>query len=89
METFRDLRQVELLRKQLESDLHLRDIISKSDEMRQVLDLLPTVAKSESTVLILGESGTGKELVAHAIHDLSARARGPFVPSTARASPRR
>jgi PAS domain S-box-containing protein len=79
VETFRDLRQVEHLRKQLESTYTFADIISKSDEMRQVLDLLPTVAKSESTVLILGESGTGKELVARAIHDLSGRARGPFV----------
>jgi transcriptional regulator with PAS, ATPase and Fis domain len=47
--------------------------------MQRVFDVLPAVAESPSTVLILGETGTGKELVAHTIHTLGPRGRGPFV----------
>jgi PAS domain S-box-containing protein len=77
-ETFRDLRQIESLRKQLERDYGFEDIITKSDRMRSLLDILPTVAESGSNALICGESGTGKELIAKAIHNLSKRSRGPF-----------
>jgi PAS domain S-box-containing protein len=87
VETFRDLRQVEALRKQVEQRYTFGDIISRSAVMRRVLATLPTIAESESTVLITGESGTGKELVARAIHDLSKRARGPFVPVNAAGIP--
>jgi transcriptional regulator with PAS, ATPase and Fis domain len=44
-----------------------------------VFDVLPAIAASPSTVLILGETGTGKELVARTIHSLSPRNRGPFI----------
>jgi transcriptional regulator with PAS, ATPase and Fis domain len=47
--------------------------------MRRVFEVLPAVATSPSTVLVLGETGTGKELVARTIHSLSPRNRGPFV----------
>lgn len=47
--------------------------------MRQVFQLLPLLAESESTVLIEGASGTGKELFARAIHSLSRRKAQPFV----------
>ena len=80
VETFRDLGQVEHLRKALEQTYTFGDIVTKSDSMRRILDILPTVAASESTVLIRGESGTGKELVARAMHDLSPRDAGPFIP---------
>jgi PAS domain S-box-containing protein len=79
VETFRDLRQVEVLRKQVERSYSFHDIVSKSEAMRALLETLPTIAESDSTVLVTGESGTGKELVARAIHDLSGRAKGPFV----------
>jgi transcriptional regulator with PAS, ATPase and Fis domain len=47
--------------------------------MRELIDLLPVIAQSKSSVLIEGESGTGKELVAHAIHENSPRKDGPFI----------
>jgi PAS domain S-box-containing protein len=78
-ETFRDLRQVEVLRKRIEESYTFQDIVSKSEAMHRVLDTLPTIAESNSTVLVTGESGTGKELVARAVHNLSSRAKGPFV----------
>lgn len=54
-------------------------IIGDSPAIRALLDKIMVVAKSNSTVLLRGESGTGKELVAKAIHQLSARAKGPFI----------
>jgi two-component system response regulator HydG len=53
--------------------------IGRSKAWLDVLRLAETVAPTESTVLIQGESGTGKEVVARYIHDLSARADGPFL----------
>ena len=53
-------------------------LIGDSDDMQQVRRLVEQVAPSMATVLIHGESGTGKEVVAHQIHELSAR-KGPFV----------
>jgi len=54
-------------------------IIGSSPPMRQLLDMLSTIAPSEATVLITGESGTGKELIAKAIHANSSRKNGPYV----------
>lgn len=77
--TFRDLRQIEILRKQLERDYEFEDIVTKSERLRALLATLPTIAASGSNVLVCGESGTGKELVARAIHNLSKHSDGPFV----------
>ncbi len=79
VETFRDLSQVEELRRRLEDRYRFADIIGRSAAMRALFELLPTVAESDSTVVIHGASGTGKELVARAIHDLSPRRDGRFV----------
>jgi DNA-binding NtrC family response regulator len=54
-------------------------IVGNSRALRQVLELVRTVAPSDSTVLLLGETGTGKELVARAIHNCSPRKSRPFV----------
>jgi len=78
-ETFRDLTLIEELRLELRGRSRVGNIISRSATMRHVLDLVPRLAESESTVLIEGETGTGKELVAQAIHSLSPRNRGPFI----------
>jgi len=79
VETFRDLSLVEDLRKELEGKHSFADIVGHSVAMRQVFQLLPLLAESESTVLIEGASGTGKELFARAIHSLSRRKDQPFV----------
>ncbi|MBI5518881.1 MAG: sigma 54-interacting transcriptional regulator [Desulfovibrio sp.] len=52
---------------------------SRDPNMGEILRILPQVAESEATVLLLGESGTGKEYFARAIHELSPRHKGPFV----------
>ena len=79
VETFRDLRQVEELQKEIEEKYSFEDIISKNKKIREILDILPTVAMSESSVLITGETGTGKELFARALHNLSGRAGKAFI----------
>jgi PAS domain S-box-containing protein len=79
VETFRDLTMVEALRKELEGKYTFADIVGRSRAMRQLFDILPLVAESDSTVLIEGASGTGKELLARALHDLSARRKRRFV----------
>lgn len=79
VETFRDLSQVEQLRKELESRYTFADIVGRSQPMQQLFQLLPDIAASDSTVLIEGPSGTGKELFARAIHNLSRRQKKRFV----------
>ncbi|HEX6925975.1 MAG TPA: sigma-54 dependent transcriptional regulator [Longimicrobiaceae bacterium] len=71
-------REVTQLRRQVAESRKTR-IIGKSAALRRVHDLIERVAPTAATVLITGETGTGKELVARAIHELSDRARGPFV----------
>ncbi len=87
VETFRDLRELQSLRKELTQRYTMGDIISKSPLMQKIFDILPEIALSDSNVLILGESGTGKELVARALHNFSKRRRGPFVPVNCGALP--
>ena len=79
VESFRDLRVVEQLHRQLQDQNSFSDIIGRSLAMRQVFELLPQIASSESSVLIEGASGTGKELFARALHDLSGRRERRFV----------
>jgi len=64
-----------------------RTPIGQSLPWRRTMDIVMQAAPSVATVLLLGESGTGKELLARAIHDYSARARGPFVPVNCAALP--
>ncbi len=79
VEMFRDVSEVDKLRREVEASYTVADIVTKSPAMRGVRDMLPLVARSTSTVLIEGEPGSGKELVARAIHNLSPRSDGPFV----------
>ena len=79
VESFRDLRVVETLHRELQQQNSFSDIIGRSAAMRQVFELLPEIAESDSAVLIEGASGTGKELFARALHNLSRRRAKKFV----------
>jgi DNA-binding NtrC family response regulator len=70
-------REVDRLRERPQTPL--APLIGQSPEIRSLKHQLPTIARTEVSVLVTGESGTGKELVARAIHELSRRATGPFV----------
>lgn len=73
------------LRRKLRKQEHnatyrFKDILAESRNMQKTIELAKKLASSSSTVLIQGESGTGKEFFAQAIHNLSKRKAGPFVP---------
>ncbi|MFL6543402.1 MAG: sigma-54-dependent transcriptional regulator, partial [Chthoniobacterales bacterium] len=67
------------LKQQIDERFGLENIIGDSPALHEVLDTVKQVAPSNANVLIEGESGTGKELIAHAIHNLSRRAKAKFV----------
>src|SRR6201997_1426323 len=67
------------LRRRLRKFTGFDHIIGTSPKMRELFDLIETIAPQSSRVMITGESGTGKELVARAIHENSARAQTPFI----------
>jgi DNA-binding NtrC family response regulator len=80
LETRQLRKEVAHLRSAQASKFGIDNIIGDSRHMKQVLDMVRKVAKSDaSTVLIQGESGTGKELIARAIHMESARSDKPFM----------
>ena len=80
VETFRDLSDIEELRRELTRQYSFGDIISKNHEIAKLFGVLPDIARSSSTVLIEGPSGTGKELFARAIYHAAATGlTGPYV----------
>ncbi|WP_291325775.1 sigma 54-interacting transcriptional regulator [Desulfovibrio sp. UCD-KL4C] len=79
VESFRDLSDIQIMRREVHDSWRFEDIIGKSKPLTKVFTIMPQVSKSEATVLLLGESGTGKELFARAIHNLSDRKHGPFI----------
>jgi formate hydrogenlyase transcriptional activator len=67
------------LEEEFRSEMGFEQIIGNSSGLKHVLQLVETVAPSDSTVLLLGETGTGKELIARAIHDRGRRKQRTFV----------
>lgn len=65
-----------------------KNIISEDEKMKQLINAAKRIARTNSCILIEGESGTGKELFAHAIHNHSNRAKGPFVAINCASLPR-
>ena len=76
----RTLEENIILREQIACRVRCEDLIGASGCMRQLFSLIEQVATFDSPVLLRGETGTGKELVAKAIHALSDRSSGPFIP---------
>src|SRR5438067_12980976 len=79
--------EVHTLRARLGEELTVTELVGNSGPMQRVKEIIGKVAGTGSPVLIEGESGTGKELVAAAIHRLSPRAKGPFIPVNCSAIP--
>lgn len=81
------LQENENLRSRLSDESIESDIVYKSSEMEEVINMIARVSQSNASVLIMGESGTGKEMVARAIHESSSRSENPFVPVNCAAIP--
>jgi formate hydrogenlyase transcriptional activator len=75
------------LEEEIRSEMNFENIVGNSPALKQVLELVETVAPNDSSVLLLGETGTGKELVARAIHDRSRRKDRTFVKMNCAAIP--
>jgi two-component system, NtrC family, response regulator AtoC len=69
----------EQLHQRLEKKFSPQGLVGESAALREILEVVQQVAPTRATVLITGESGTGKEVIAKTIHQLSPRARGPWV----------
>ncbi len=80
-------REVSSLRSRLGEQLPLKELIGTSPQMVRVKEVVAKMATTDSPVLIEGESGTGKDLVAAALHRLSIRSKGPFIPVNCGAVP--
>ncbi|MEJ2657804.1 MAG: sigma-54 dependent transcriptional regulator [Desulfobacterales bacterium] len=73
------LSQYNYLKGHLDKITRFDNIIGQSPAMEKVFGLIPEVAQSDASILLVGETGTGKELVAKAIHAESRRSQLPFI----------
>jgi PAS domain S-box-containing protein len=79
VETFRDVSELEALRRRADRSFMPEDIIGRSPKINEIISFLPDIAESDSAVIIEGPTGSGKELIARAVHQLSRRKTGPFI----------
>src|SRR3989442_751375 len=68
-----------LLKEEHQRRFGLPKMMGEDPALKETMLAIQRVAATDATVLVLGESGTGKELMSRALHQLSARAKGPFV----------
>ncbi|MFC1816120.1 sigma-54-dependent transcriptional regulator [Thermodesulfobacteriota bacterium] len=73
------LSEYKYMKGRLDQITRFENIIGQASAMQVIFDLIPEVAQSDSSALIVGDTGTGKELIAKAIHAKSKRAQRPFV----------
>jgi DNA-binding NtrC family response regulator len=88
LETYRVKTANRELQRRVDSLTRYGQMLGASEPMREIYKILEVVAPANASVLIVGESGTGKELVAHAMHEKSHRAKGPFIALNCGAFPR-
>lgn len=67
------------LTEEIGKNYNFEEIIGTSSRLRQVFEIIETVAPTDATVLIQGETGTGKELAARAVHNRSTRSARPLI----------
>jgi PAS domain S-box-containing protein len=77
--TFFNMNREKMQEKEVGRPRPFQNIVTGDPNMRQLFDVLPTISRSDTSVLVAGETGTGKNLLAKTIHELSSRAGGPFV----------
>jgi DNA-binding NtrC family response regulator len=67
------------LKEQVREQYSFANVVGQSRVMKELFDLIESVAASDANILIQGENGTGKEVIANAIHHQSNRTSGPFI----------
>jgi DNA-binding NtrC family response regulator len=76
------------LKEQIRGQYSFNNIVGQSKKMKELFELIESVAASDANILIQGENGTGKELIANAIHYNSTRVKGPFIKINCAAIPK-
>ncbi len=76
------------LKEQIRGQYSFNNIIGQSKKMKDLFELIESVAASDANILIQGENGTGKELIANALHYNSTRSKGPFIKINCAAIPK-
>src|SRR6188472_2640043 len=76
------------LKEQIRGQYSFANIVGQSKKMKDLFELIESVAASDANILIQGENGTGKELIANAIHYNSNRVKGPFIKINCAAIPK-
>ncbi|MGD9235211.1 MAG: sigma 54-interacting transcriptional regulator [Desulfobacterales bacterium] len=79
LETIEDIRLLRELDETASHAYKFSKIVGRSPQMQKIFQSIPSLAQSDSSVLITGETGTGKDMVAETIHQASNRAKGPFA----------